>query len=163
MKIGDYIRYKEEGIQKIGRIEKISATLADDALIIEVDNGDVITSDDVLKSDKSILHEIKVGDYVNGLPVERIEGTLDDENDIRLWFGVATYGRTTLNQINHKYTVKDDFEDDYSLRFRCIKPEDINSIVTKQQFEAMQYVIESKGKENEDERKEILEMEKYNN
>lgn len=114
MEIGDYIRYKEEGIQKIGRIEKISATLADDALIIEVDNGDVITSDDVLKSDKGILHVIEVGDYVNGhevLEKYHDELRLNTENDVLCF----------------------------------IKEKDIKTILTKQQFEAMQYVIESKG------------------
>ena len=106
MNTGDYIRYKEDGIQKIGRIEKISATLADDVLIIEVDNGDVITSDDVLKSDKSILYEIEVGDYVNGCPV------LHKENN-ELVCGLL-------------------------LRY---KEENVENIVTKQQFKAMQYVV----------------------
>ena len=109
MEIKDYIRYKDEGIQKIGRIEKISATLADDVLIIEVDNSDVITSDDVLKSDKSILHEIEVGDYVNG---ERV-----------------------INIIKkHEYLEVSDEE-------IVIDKEDIKTIVTKQQFKAMQYVV----------------------
>ena len=109
MEIKDYIRYKDEGIQKIGRIEKISATLADDVLIIEVDNSDVITSDDLLKSDKSILHEIEVGDYVNG---ERV-----------------------INIIKkHEYLEVSDEE-------IVIDKEDIKTIVTKQQFKAMQYVV----------------------
>ena len=109
MKIGDYIRYKEEGVQKIGRIKKISATLADDALIIEVDNGDVITSDDILKSDKSILHEIEVGDYANGCMV------VNKNDDI-----------IQIIQIIIPFDLKEN---------------DIKNIVTKQQFEAMQYVI----------------------
>lgn len=112
MEIGDYIRYKEDGIQKIGRIEKISATLDDDVLIIEVDNGDVITSDDVLKSDKSILHEIEVGDYVNG---------------------------SGVNEIKDGKPYHEDYFDPYYSYF--FEEDEIHSVLTKQQFEAMQYVI----------------------
>ena len=112
MNTGDYIRYKEDGIQKIGRIEKISATLADDVLIIEVDNGDVITSDDVLKSDKSILHEIEVGDYVNG---------------------------SWVNEMKDGKPYHEDYNDPYYSYF--FEEDEIHNVLTKQQFQAMQYVV----------------------
>ena len=139
MNVGDYVRTKS------GYMRKIIAIYND---YVEVDDkcfnsyaNVQIENDDIKKSSLNIIDLIEAGDYVNGLPVERIGGTLDDENDIRVWFGVATYGKTTLNQINHMYTVKDEFEDDYSLRFRCIKPEDIKSIVTKEQFSQMEYKV----------------------
>ena len=136
MKIGDYVRMNW-GIDKVSNIyERI-----DRNIVFDTTNGYQNYFTEIIKSSPNIIDLIEVGDYVNGLPVERIGRTLDDANDIRVWFGVATYGRTTLNQINHRYTVKDEFEDDYSLRFRCIKPENIKSIVTKEQFENMEYKI----------------------
>lgn len=117
MEIGDYIRYKEDGVQKIGKIEKISATLADDALIIEVDNGDVITSDDVLKSDKSILHEIEVGDII----AYEIKTPLETSGILK--------GITDISNNEMLEKIKKD------------KNYHIESIVTKQQFEAMKYVV----------------------
>ena len=142
MNVGDYVRTKNGSFTKIKAICEqrwkepeciYSRVLCEDNEIYEYPK--------YIKSSPNIIDLIEVGDYVNGLPVERIGRTLDDENDIRVWFGVATYGRTILNQINHRYTVKDEFEDDYSLRFRCIKPEDIKSIVTKEQFSQMEYKV----------------------
>lgn len=125
MEIGDYIRYKEDGIQKIGRIEKISATLDDDVLIIEVDNGDVITSDDVLKSDKSIIHEIEVGDYVNGEKIIALRKDIDERN---------IHFNSKDNLIFTDYNISENW-------YYGIDTDKIKSIVTKQQFESMQYVV----------------------
>lgn len=140
MKIGDYVRTKDGLIRKIVEIDKL-IYIDKDYISDEPEYHNFLTEEDVIKTSPNIIDLIEVGDYVNGLPVERIEGTLDDKNDIRVWFGVATYGKTALNQINHRYVVKDDFEDDYSLRFRCIKPDDIKSIATKEQFSQMEYKV----------------------
>ncbi len=142
MKVGEYARlnntlYDTVVILKIMKVYDNTILTENDGSIFQGEYG----KDEIVNHSYNIIDLIEVGDYVNGLPVERIEGTLDDENDIKVWFGVATYGRTTLNQINHRYTVKDELEDDYSLRFRCIKPEDIKSIVTKEQFSSMEYKV----------------------
>lgn len=153
LNVGDYCRTSNGNIFKIiggnvdnyeididySKLEQIEENWLE--LYRYNDNSSFFNDKNIIKSSPNIIDLIEVGDYVNGLPVERIEGTLDDKDDIRVWFGVATYGKTALNQINHRYTVKDDFEDDYSLRFRCIKPDDIKSIITREQFEAMQYVV----------------------
>lgn len=144
LNVGDYVR-TECGIAKIKNFEtknKEVIELDKDIMICNMDcYRNCCTINQVIKSSPNIIDLIEVDDYVNGLPVERIKGTLDDKNDIRVWFGVATYGKTALNQINHRYTVKDELEDDYSLRFRCIKPDDIKSIITREQFEEMKYEI----------------------
>jgi len=142
MKVGEYARlnntlYNTVVILKIMEVYDNTILTENDGSIFQGEYG----KDEIIKHSYNIIDLIEVGDYVNELPVERIGRTLDDENDIRVWFGVATYGRTILNQINHRYTVKDEFEDDYSLRFRCIKPEDIKSIVTKEQFSSMEYKV----------------------
>jgi len=130
LRVNDYVRTNK------GNIDKLT-----DKNIIIYEVALTGFGEKPIKSSPNIIDLIEEGDYVNGLPVERVEGTWDNENDIRIWFGVATYGKKT-DLPNHKYIVKDEFENDYELRFRNIAPKDIKSIVTKEQFESMEYKVE---------------------
>ena len=81
---------------------------------IKVDD-DLIKKEDIIKSSPNIIDLIEVGDYVNGyLVIEK-----DINNELRY---------IDLKDRNMKY----------------VKYLDIESIVTKEQFEAMEYKLEVK-------------------
>ena len=75
------------------------------------------------KSSPNIIDLIEVGDYVNGHRVNFIDGDRE--------YFVISFG-------NDAYTLKSQFNDD----IYWLAKDDIKSIVTKEQFEAMKYEIE---------------------
>lgn len=91
------------------------------------DWGDTLSNEEFKNIDKYIEKEpsynpidlIEVGDYVNGLRINSIT-EVDKNNDVRLVWHLNTYG-----------------DDDISF-----SNEEIKSIVTKEQFESMKYVVE---------------------
>ena len=72
----------------------------------------------VVKVSHNIIDLIEVGDYVNGLRINSIT-EVDENHDVRLVWNLTTYG-----------------DDDISF-----SNEEIKSIVTKEQFESMQYEV----------------------
>lgn len=140
MQVGDYVRTLD-GIKKIVKYEYRPEYENCHCIWFENENcGLLFTDKELLKSSPRIIELIQAGDYVNGLPVESVEGTWEDENDKSVYYGVATYGHKS-NLPYHTYIVKDEFENDYDLRFRSVKPNEIKSIVTKEQFKSMEYKI----------------------
>ena len=116
MKIGEYVRTKSGGIGKTIEIDNnasCSHIITDNETFGlgwdgEQVNWDFIT--EIVKSSPNIIDLIEVGDYVNGLKVDKKyedRVVINTRDDIIVWF---------------EYQIK--------------------SIVTKQQFEAMEYKCE---------------------
>ena len=126
MKVGDYVRTKNGIIGKIeiknfiGYSDWIIDTLYynDDEIIDDWTCG--VKEYDILKSSPNIIDLIEVGDYVNGHKV--VEVDLDDLDD---------YGNTfRYIKTEHDYTLN-----------HWIKENEIENILTREQFEAMQYEV----------------------
>lgn len=122
MKVGDYVRTKS-GI--ICKIESKNYTGYSDWLIDTLYyNDDEIIDDwtcgikeyDVIKSGPIIIDLIEIGDYVNGEKVIRLF------NPTFLSMGELPYVITDKN----KY-----------------EPQEIENVVTKEQFENIKYIVES--------------------
>lgn len=120
MNVGDYVRYKYENIVYIGKIKFISETMGfDETLQFDIDNCmEEILKQDIIKSSPQIIDLIEVGDYVNGKKV---------------------------------IDVYSDYIFDYSEEFKVIRfsetdilhnSEHIETVLTHEQMEAMQYRVE---------------------
>ena len=116
MKVGDYVRIKNEaGWTCIGKIENIN-DFREYKYCVDIQAEDFVFVDDemIYKSSHNIIDLIEVGDYVNGYLVTTISNNLGSIYiDLREDLG----GRTKLYEAN------------------------IKSIVTKEQFESMEYKI----------------------
>lgn len=107
-----YIRY-------LGNIDKILVVIIDEnnpnLNKVYAENETVFFSD-IEKASFNLIELIEVGDYVNGEKVTSAEPV--DEKDTERYLGFGDY--------------------DYYIH----TSEDIKSVVTKEQFEAMKYVVE---------------------
>lgn len=115
LEVGMYVRTKR------GQIGKV-ITIGKDNVAIEFNRmwQDVILKTNIVKEPSfNIIDLIEVGDYVNGYKVSAIYNPNGDE--IVNFTLIMEYGYETINT----------YFDDYS----------INSIVTKEQFEAMAYKV----------------------
>lgn len=117
LKEGMYVRYIPTlGIytQKISKITKVKNCLLDMAYYLDNSEEPVFSShfDDIVGASENIIDLIEEGDYVNGVEVEEINDKEIMLVDTRLWIDKEVANRL------------------------------IESIVTKEQFEAMKYVIE---------------------
>ena len=118
MKVGDYVRTNVERLN-IQQICKIKEILSDD--FIFTDRG-YYDKEYIIKSSPNIIDLIEVGDYVNGYYVEEVRGVFDGEDT---YFIICLTSGSNYFQPN------------------ITENEDIKSIVTKEQFERMQYNLES--------------------
>ena len=129
MKVGDYVR-NQYGIAKLVNIEKSNVDIyvfdRDICFLVNKDTGEIKKRINKLpiteyidlhkiKSSPNIIDLIEVGDYVNGLPVMKIEINEDGERNIYVGEENTTFGWLVYY--------------------------DIKSIVTKEQFEAIKYEI----------------------
>ena len=121
MKVGDYVRTKWGYICKIVNINDfrepsmkygVEASYLKDIMFI----GD----EDILKSSPNIIDLIEAGDYVNGSEVCKIYDNNHLDNPIKEVFCMG----------------KDGFEGEL-----IYTNDDIKSIVTREQFKAMQYKV----------------------
>jgi len=126
MNVGDYVRtyYLGGSIEKI--IEIVPKERTDDLTEryitdISAKYMQSIKSEQVIKSSPNIIDLIEVGDYVNGTKVTMIAGTRYDDKDL------------------HCYC--DYCENKEIGKWLMIPTKDIKSIVTREQFEAMQYKV----------------------
>ena len=126
LEVGMYIRYVPTlggYTQKISKITKTKNCLLDMAYYLDNEKEPVFSSyfDYILKSSYNLIDLIEVGDYVNGYKVYEADKVChritlngsDDGNEFRL-----TYLRPALG-----------------------KNMGIKSIVTKEQFDSMKYVV----------------------
>lgn len=123
LEVGMYVRYKRgsmgyniEPVDKIGKV----INQVNNSDLYELDNNNNIFENDVVKASHNIIDLIKAGDYVNGLRVTSVYKSFEGEVLISLG---ANFGFSK-------------FDNDYT----------ITSIVTKEQFESMEYRI---GEKNE--------------
>ena len=108
-----YVRYKYHNEQKIGKVDFIIYNEIADENFIGLTNNEGIFEGKILKASFNIIDLIEVGDYVNGYKVTYI----DKDNQI---IRVDGFGWGT----------------------NIIRKDNIKNIVTKEQFEAMKYVVE---------------------
>ena len=125
MKVGDYVRIKwGNGLQTISKCKNIvdmgDTQYSKDDFYIHTDHsGEVIYKTMIVKSSPNIIDLIEVGDYVNGKKVvdKQYHYTDKDNYDIGEW--CIFYENVALG--DYQYNIK--------------------SIVTKEQFESMEYKI----------------------
>ena len=120
MEVGQLVRTKNKGICKI---EGFASTLTDD--YIENEKGSLIPKDEITKVSHNIIDLIEVGDYVNGYKIYSIYN--DD---------------SVVNEYNLKHKKclgKNIYDEDY--QEYLIYEEEIETTVTKEQFEAIQYKV----------------------
>ena len=118
MKIGDYVR-TEYGIAKI---EEIKPDDKHKTIWYTVDKAQyhcfLVNTQDIIKSSLNIIDLIEEGDYVNGYFIEGNKGNYLETGDID---GEYSY-------LGH-------------IEYRKIYERDIETIVTKEQFENMEYKV----------------------
>ena len=119
MKVGDYVR-THGYIDKIININDFREPSMKYALEQPSWNNDVIFigEEDITKSSPNIIDLIEVGDYVNGIYIEG-------------------------NKDRYLETLEHDIENSSlgHIEYLKIYPKDIKSIVTKEQFESMEYKV----------------------
>ena len=123
MKVGDYVRYKYESCIYIGKIKFISEVMSglDETLQLDIDNCmEEILKEDIIKSSPNIIDLLDIGDYVNGQLVKHIAYFEGVEQPIKKLI----------------------FADEYHLiPIEVCEQNEIKSIVTKEQFESMEYKV----------------------
>ena len=118
LNVGDYVRTKY-GISKI-------VAFYSNAIYNEKNKR--IDNNLITKSSPNIIDLIEVGDYVNGWRVNRIE-----KQEGGIFFTIGNITSFISKNETNPYLTRD-----HNDKNRICK---IESIVTKEQFEAMQYVI----------------------
>ena len=127
MKVGDYVRTPLGITKYIGKYDNYEGLYEFDKLDEELWTGDIANvvysceiDNIVLKSSPNIIDLIDVGDYVNGLKITLINEPSMANCNKRLLYA----------------------EDEEGCLIKMFSEEDIKSIVTKEQFEAMEYKCE---------------------
>lgn len=132
MKVGDYVRTKWGDIERIVRIDN-------DNIIVDIEEDEdgreyskMCYKDDIIKSRPNIKDLIEAGDYVNGHRV------CDSS------YGLIIVAPTT--DIWEMNSIKDEFKNNDLFVEKIYKLEDIEikSIITKEQFESMEYKVGGK-------------------
>ena len=124
LKEGMYVRYTRGAIN--GYVPPRIARIVDcsDNELIKIDTGQIILRSDVIEASYNPIDLIEVGDYVNGLRVEKNKYG-------ELYTSYVYYG----GDIGKMCEV-------YTTWLKEYKKDKIYSIVTKEQFETMKYIIE---------------------
>ena len=112
MNVGDYVRFYDRDWTEIGQIV---GEVEDSHLKVVKCRDGYYDLDNFIKTSPNIIDLIEVGDYVNGVRVDKIILKNDKEICFR-----------------YVYALNEDENDVYTIR-------DIKSIVTKEQFESMEY------------------------
>ena len=115
IKEGMYIRFKRyTGVVSIGQIFDVDIDKYNFCLSIDLGNSRLLFFDkeNIVKYSFSLINLIEVGDYVNGVEVEEINDKEIMLVDTHLWIDKEVANRL------------------------------IESIVTKEQFESMKYIVE---------------------
>lgn len=123
IKVNDFVRTKNKGIQKIAYLRP-NATVNKYAYFIGYDDdGDrlngILKTTDIVKHSPNIIDLIEAGDYVNGYKVTNV---INKEP--------CPSGKCV------------DIDADRPSEYCTLWEDDIETIVTKQQFENMEYKVE---------------------
>ena len=136
LKEGMFIRFKDkQGIEYIRKIKNIY--LPEDISYrygeIKIDkfnhNTNVVSRKNILKASNNIIDLIEVGDYVNGYYIEDIEEVGYEYDN-----GFKANERVLRTNII-------EFDNIYPIGRKGIRQNEIKSIVTKEQFSAMEYKL----------------------
>ena len=123
MKVGDYVRFKTLSREiKIGKVIEIIEPDKESMkkyCVYDLDNNEATVDDYIIKSSPNIIDLIEVGDYVNGYLVKDIDYAFDD---------------VVMNNKNARVVPYIDCNKNNYI-------DDIKSIVTKEQFESMEYKV----------------------
>ena len=123
MNIGDYVRTKDDlDIQRICKIKKTYST--NDFFFTDYGYWD---EENIIKSSPNIIDLIEVGDYVNGCLV-LFAGAVTWDND-----GNILDKRVHINRSGNDFWLSEKF---------------IETVVTKEQFESMQYKVGGTNENN---------------
>ena len=125
MKVGDYVRYKYENCVYIGKIKFVSEVMGfEETLQLDIDTCmEEILKEDIIKSSPNIIDLIEVGDYVNGVRVEKNKYG-------ELYTSYVYYGGDIGKQCEVYTTWLKEYTEDM-----------IENILIKEQFEEMEYKI----------------------
>ena len=122
LKEGMYIRSKDKnGVQYIRKIVELPEETRYGSIVVDKDIHNVfwVSKKNVLKVSFDLIGLIKVGDYVNG---EKVTETMIKMRDEQGVFGLPDHYRMFVDEIH------------------------IKSVVTKEQFESMKYIVERNDK-----------------
>ena len=126
LEVGMYVRYKRismgyniEPVDKIGKI----INQIDKSDIYELDNNNNIFENNIVKASYNIIDILEVGDYVNGLRVEKNK-----------------YGELYTSYVYYGGDIGKQCEI-YTTWLKGLKEDMIYSIVTHEQMEQMEYRI----------------------
>ena len=126
LNIGDYVRTKY-GIAKIESFElknKEMINLDKDIILCNMDiYRNRCSINQVIKSSSNVIDLIEVGDYVNGDRVKALKGDIDSHK---------------IN--NEEDVIYTEYINDYD-EWCGYEEDEIKSILTKEQFESMEYKI----------------------
>ena len=139
LEVGMYIRYVPTlggYTQKISKITKTKNCLLDMAYYLDNEKEPVFSSyfDYILKSSFNPIDLIEVGDYVNGYKVLEIcTGNFELNNPLN------------VKALKLEF-IKEDINPNipFFKRYNFITNSEIKSIVTKEQFDSMKYVVGDK-------------------
>ena len=115
IEVGEYIRAND------GTIGKIIADKEEPLRYVIDDCGQIVLHTDIVKHSKNIIKLIEEGDYVNGDEVITVYGYDKNGND-KDGLGIC------------------EVDDDYAY-YTCLEDIDIKSILTKEQFQSMEYKV----------------------
>ena len=135
LEVGVYVRTKDGCICKILKETYSKYLSKNKELCYEVDRSINVNmelyNEDVLKVSNSILDLIEVGDYVNGCYVSNKRASVNEHlGGHPKGIGIIKYN-AYFNQGNYN-----------DCKFEWIEEKDIKSIVTKEQFESIEYSLE---------------------
>ena len=128
LEVGQFVRFKDKrGIEYIRKIVEIPEDNRYASLYLdkEANYSHGLSPKNVIKASYNIIDILEVGDYVNGYKVEEVNNNLNEHK------GICNSLDTYLWVVNDL----DEFEE------IVIFEKDIKSIVTKKQFESMEYRI----------------------
>lgn len=121
IKVGDYVRTKGYGIGKILEIKTVKTKMDgnhDKSYKLDIFKNIWFSKTNFINHSFESIDLIEAGDYVNGIYIEKNKGkyleTLETDGE--------------LSSLGHIEYIK-------------IYPKDIESIVTKEQFESMEYKV----------------------
>ena len=115
MEVGDYVRTKQG---RIGKISNLTVDYSSELILCE-ESSIPFAKHQIIKSSPNIIDLIEVGDYVNGKKVVDKQYHYTDEDNYDMGEWCIFYENVVLGDYQY----------------------DINSIVTKEQFESMEYKV----------------------
>ena len=125
LEVGMYVRTKNGMVAKIIDKRDISGSLHREEIVFILDNGNKLAlhSQKVIKTSHNIIDLIEVGDYVNGEKVGEVI-------------------RKEMYHFGDGIIIKNETGEDIYSNFRYSKYANVETIVTKEQFESIKYSLE---------------------